>query len=109
MGGVALLLRLVTHELVDNQTEKLLGFAVLVEPAEMLAAIAAARGLPDVALEPGVFIGGGAADVAAGGEFEAADVKLKSIRIDEAMLMATAYNEFFVARGNRSMTEMAEN
>lgn len=66
-------LRLIAREFIDNQTEKLIGFAALVKPAEMFAAIAAARSLPDVIFKPRVFVGGGAADIATWGKCEAAD------------------------------------
>ncbi len=103
------LLRLVANQFVDDQAEKLIGFTVLIQPAEMFAAIAAACDLPDIVFEPGELIGGGAADITAGCEPEAADMKLVAGRIDEAVLMPAAYNEFFMARGDGGMAEMAEN
>lgn len=67
------LLRLIAHELFHDQAEELIGFAALIKPSQVFAAIAAARGLPEIILKPWVFIGGGAADIATGREFETAD------------------------------------
>ena len=104
----AALLQLIAHELVDDQTEKLIGLAVLIKPTQMFAAIAAVCGLPDVVFKPRVFVGSGTADIAARREFEAADQELKSVRIDEAMLMAAAHDQFFAFARDSGVAEAAQ-
>ena len=99
---------MIAYKLIDDEAEKLIGFAILIKPAEMLAAITAVCGLPDIVFKPGKFVGSRAADIATWSEPEAADQKLRAARIDEAMLVTATDDQLLVPRRDPCVAEVAK-
>lgn len=82
--------------------------AVLIIPAQMLAALCTQGQLPLVAGKPAVFFAGGAGNAAAVGIVKTAQMVVDAGGVGETVVAVIAYDGLFVLAGNRRVTAAAK-